>query len=195
MPHSGFWRSSSTYSLVQSPRRTHVDGVVLDLADRADFRQRQEEPDMLGEARVIGSSALAGKQVFRLQHYTVRRQTRTSPCRLRFRTRLQPFQRGTRLSYCINGHVDLGLQQHPTGYVALVGVALAQPLERGLLIVERRQKLEWELRRIERLCGQVGDGYLDLNCVHLFPSLLPWLLAGDAAQIFKQDKQVQRIGR
>lgn len=54
--------------------------------------------------------------------------------------------------------MDVSLQQHTAGHVALVGVAFAQALERRLLLVEGSQVPERELRRIEGFGCEVRDG-------------------------------------
>ena len=65
------------------------------------------------------------------------------------------------------GDVDVvGLQD--AAEVGLVRRARAQPLDRRLLVAEGFKEGERELRGVERLLREVGDGLFDLDGVQLF---------------------------
>ena len=64
-----------------------------------------------------------------------------------------------------DGDMDVvGLED--AAQVGLVRLALAQPLDRRLLVAEGFEEGERELGRVERLLGQSRNGFLDLNGVH-----------------------------
>ena len=62
--------------------------------------------------------------------------------------------------------MDIAALEHATRHIRGVVVAGAQALERGLLIAERGQERERELRRVEGLKGQVRYGFFDFYCIH-----------------------------
>ena len=57
--------------LVQTPCGSNVDGVVLDLLDRGDARQRQQEPEMVREILKIACDGLTADQLFGFQRLSI----------------------------------------------------------------------------------------------------------------------------
>lgn len=57
--------------LVQPPCGANVDGVVLDLLDGGDTRQRQEEAKMVGKVSVSAGDGFAASQFFGFQRLAV----------------------------------------------------------------------------------------------------------------------------
>lgn len=57
--------------LVQPPRGAHVDGVVLDLLDRGDARQRQQEAEVVGEVFKGACDGLAAGQLLSFQRLPI----------------------------------------------------------------------------------------------------------------------------
>jgi hypothetical protein len=158
----------------------HVKAGVLDvertfphLPDRRDAGQRQEQAKMVREVSIgAGNRAIVRGQVFRLKKIAVRRQHKA---RLRPSRRWARFQRRKRprdLAGLACGNMDVvGLQD--AAQIGLVGLALTQSLERGLLVSERLQERVRELFGLKRALRQRRDGFFDLYCIQslTLPSL------------------------
>ena len=118
---------------VQAAGRPDVEGVLADLLDGRDARQRQEEAEMVGKVLVGAGDGLAARQVFGLKVRAVGRQDE-----LRFalwRSRGSAFSAVSVFVTCPASQVGdmdiVGLKN--AAKVGFVRCASAQPLDRRLL--------------------------------------------------------------
>ena len=72
-----------------------------------------------------------------------------------------------------DGNVDVAALEDAAGQVGCIGRSGAQPLDRGGLVAKGFEKRERKLGRVKRLLGQGRDGFLNFDCVHRVPALLP----------------------
>ena len=60
--------------MLRRPVARDVDAVVLDLADGGDARERKEEADAVGKARIVGRDGLTGREVLGFEDQAVCRE-------------------------------------------------------------------------------------------------------------------------
>jgi hypothetical protein len=153
--------------LGKPPGCPDVDGVVLDLTDRGDTSQREEEAEVIGEIRKeVRNRLLPAGQIFGFEIAAVSGEDKLGPGRGCLRACLEALEHLPRLPRRARGDMDRVDQQHRARNIRLVGVALAQALEGGFLLVEGRQKSEWELSGVVLFRRKFGYRCLNLNCVH-----------------------------
>lgn len=62
--------------------------------------------------------------------------------------------------------MDVVALKHATGKVGLVGIALPQAVDRGVLVPKGCEELEGELSPVKGLSGELRYGFFDFNGVH-----------------------------
>ena len=153
---------------IEPPRGLDVEGALADLLDGRDTSERQEEAKMLGEVRERRDDRrYVRHEVFGLQRDAIRGEDELHAVAgilgrgafSQFADRIRDLTLGANLD------VDMVRLKHAAD-IGLVRCAGAQPLYRGCLVAERFQKRERELLGIERLLGQGGYCFFDLDSVH-----------------------------
>ena len=152
---------------VKAAGRPDIEGVLGDLPDGADARQRQEEAEVVGEVLEGAGDRLAAGQVFGLE---VRAVGGEDELRLGLGGGGAVLERLERLRDlpCLAGQdVDVvGLEN--AAEVGLVRRPGAKALDRRRLVAEGFKEGIGEVRSVEGLLRKVGDGLLDLNRVQRY---------------------------
>lgn len=103
--------------LVQPARGAHVNGVVLDLLDGGDARQRQEEAEVVGEVRIRTGYGFATSQFLGLQRLTVGRKDELALAFAVARAGTQCLEGLTHRAGCAHRHVDVVALEHASRYI------------------------------------------------------------------------------
>jgi len=124
---------------VSSAGRPNVEGTFANLLNGRDASQRQEESEMVGKVLKGAGDCIAAYEVFGLEGVTVGRQNELSLALCSRRTRFERGQSFRHRAGCGDGDMYVvGLEG--AAEVRFVRLALAQTLERRLLVSEGLQK-------------------------------------------------------
>ncbi len=150
---------------IQAAGGPDVEGVLADLADGADARQRQEEAEVIGKVFEGAGDCLAAGQVFGLEVRAVRSK---DELRLGLGRRRAGLEGGQRLRDppCVAGQdVDVaGLEN--TAKIGLVRRSRAQAFDGGRLVAKGFEEGVGELCGVKGPLRKVGDGLFDFYGVH-----------------------------
>ena len=120
---------------------------------------------MIRKVGITAGDRLAACEFLRLQSVSIRRQHEFRLRLGRRRARLQCGKRACDLARSGDGDVDI-VRLQDAAEVGLVRLALAQALERRLLVPEGLQEGEGKFLRVERLLGEGGYSLFDFDGVH-----------------------------
>lgn len=82
------------------------------------------------------------------------------------RTVAQRGESGADLADIARREMDVAALEYAFCDIRLIGVALAQPVNRDLLVAERGEKSERKLSPVKGLRRKLADGFFDLNWIH-----------------------------
>lgn len=134
---------------VQTARRLHIERAFLDLLDRGDPRQRQEETEVVRKIGIATRDGAAAGQVFSLEGLTIRREDELRLRRRRSRAGPQRVERRIHIADIAGRDMDVVPLQHPARNVGRIAFARLQQPDRGVLVVESREELEREFAAIK----------------------------------------------
>lgn len=102
---------------VQPPGGAHVDGVVRDLLDGGNARQRQEEAKVVGEVFVSAGDSFAAGQLFGFQHLPIGGEDEFGLCLGGGRAGAQGLERVAHLARFTHCEVDVVVLKHATRHI------------------------------------------------------------------------------
>lgn len=168
--HGEVWLLCACIRPAESDESQCNDRAVADLFDGCYPGQRQKKAKMVGEVGIAAGDRLAACQVLGLECLSVGRENEFGFGSGGRRAVLERDKRLRDLAGGSDGDMDIvGLKD--ATQVGLVRLALAQALDRRLLVAEGLKEGEGELRAVERLLGERRDGFFDLYGVHTPPRL------------------------
>jgi hypothetical protein len=140
-----------THTIRTSRFRVAVDRVVLDLGNRRDASEWQEEAEMVRHLGVAAGEKFARGQFLCLDHLAVRGEHELALALGGLGARLQDREAGGRLAGRRDDQVDVATQERRARHVRWVGGPGPEFLQGRELEPERGQELIWEFFPAERI--------------------------------------------
>ena len=151
---------------VEPTRRLDVKGILPDLPDRRNARQRQEKTEVIMKIGVVAGDGLAITEVLRLKTFAVGGEDELDLVPSSSWAIPQACEGSSHLTFRANLQMDIIALEYAAGQVRLVRATAFKPLDRGWLVTKGFEESKGELLRVKGSFSQSGNGFFDFDCIH-----------------------------
>lgn len=151
---------------IEAARGLDVEGVLADLLNGGDARERQEEAEFIAKAGIGAGDGLAIDEVFGFDGLAIGGEDELGLISAGGSALSQRGQGRRHFAFRADLEMDVVALQHPAGQIGLVRISALEPFKGGLLVAEGFEEGVGKSVRVERRFGEPGNGFFDFDCVH-----------------------------